>query len=163
MGRRDSLLSRSFWTDIRPRTTWPPLNTKRRSRRLLPLYTQVRFLQLRRDSSQEMCHEGGVETVSETGSSSSVATACLVRWTPLYMSFYSPWSFIQRSRSRSDQYSPPSPQTKAFVCQAQEELDKVVGADRLPDFSDREKLPYIEAVYLETRRWQPGVRELRTN
>lgn len=109
-----------------------------------------------------MCHEGGVD-VSETCSGSSVATTCLIRSTPLYISFYSPWSFIQRSRSRSDQHSLPSPQTEAFVCQAQEELDKVVGADRLPDFSDREKLPYIEAVYLETRRWRTGVGELRTN
>ncbi|OAX39564.1 cytochrome P450 [Rhizopogon vinicolor AM-OR11-026] len=40
---------------------------------------------------------------------------------------------------------------------AQEELDKVVGDGRLPDFNDREKLPYIEALYLETRRWRPTV------
>ncbi|KAJ8581708.1 cytochrome P450 [Rhizopogon salebrosus TDB-379] len=38
---------------------------------------------------------------------------------------------------------------------AQEEIDKVVGDGRLPDFSDREHLPYVEAVYLETLRWRP--------
>ncbi|KAG1747258.1 cytochrome P450 [Suillus paluster] len=38
---------------------------------------------------------------------------------------------------------------------AQEEIDRVVGNSRLPDFSDRERLPYVEAVYLETLRWQP--------
>ncbi|KAI6042051.1 cytochrome P450 [Pisolithus marmoratus] len=36
-----------------------------------------------------------------------------------------------------------------------EEIDRVVGTDRLPDFSDRPNLPYIEAVLLETIRWVP--------
>ncbi len=40
---------------------------------------------------------------------------------------------------------------------AQEEIDRVIGADRLPDFSDRKLLPYVEAVYLETMRWYPPV------
>ena len=35
---------------------------------------------------------------------------------------------------------------------AQEELDRVVGPDRLPDFSDRENLPYVEAFYKECAR-----------
>ncbi|KAG6328298.1 hypothetical protein ID866_10791 [Astraeus odoratus] len=38
---------------------------------------------------------------------------------------------------------------------AQEEIDRVVGYDRLPDFSDRENLPYIGAIVLETLRWHP--------
>ncbi|KAI6122285.1 cytochrome P450 [Pisolithus thermaeus] len=38
---------------------------------------------------------------------------------------------------------------------AQEEIDRVVGTDRLPDFDDRPNLPYIEAVTLETLRWLP--------
>ncbi|KAI6126058.1 cytochrome P450 [Pisolithus croceorrhizus] len=38
---------------------------------------------------------------------------------------------------------------------AQEEIDRVVGTDRLPDFDDRPNLPYIEAVMLETLRWLP--------
>lgn len=38
---------------------------------------------------------------------------------------------------------------------AQEEIDRVVGTDRLPTFEDREKLPYVEALYLETLRWNP--------
>ncbi|KAL4062926.1 cytochrome P450 [Scleroderma citrinum] len=38
---------------------------------------------------------------------------------------------------------------------AQEELDKVVGTDRLPNFTDRENLPYIEAILLETLHWYP--------
>jgi len=33
-----------------------------------------------------------------------------------------------------------------WVKTAQRHLDVVVGSERLPDFSDREKLPYIEAV-----------------
>lgn len=40
---------------------------------------------------------------------------------------------------------------------AQEELDKVVGRSRLPDFSDLEELPYLEAVYKEVLRWFPIV------
>ena len=38
---------------------------------------------------------------------------------------------------------------------AQEEIDRVVGQDRLPDFSDRGNLPYVECVLLETLRWYP--------
>lgn len=38
---------------------------------------------------------------------------------------------------------------------AQEELDLVVGLDRLPIHEDRESLPYIEAVYREVMRWRP--------
>ncbi|KAG6334580.1 hypothetical protein ID866_4517 [Astraeus odoratus] len=44
----------------------------------------------------------------------------------------------------------PEVQTKA-----QEEIDRVVGNDRLPDFSDMEHLPYVEAICLETLRWCP--------
>ncbi|EIW84496.1 cytochrome P450 [Coniophora puteana RWD-64-598 SS2] len=40
---------------------------------------------------------------------------------------------------------------------AQEEIDQVVGDDRLPDYSDRPSLPYFEAVFRETLRWRPVV------
>jgi len=36
---------------------------------------------------------------------------------------------------------------------AQAELDAVIGQDRLPSFSDRENLPYINALVLEVMRW----------
>ncbi|KDR69688.1 hypothetical protein GALMADRAFT_215050 [Galerina marginata CBS 339.88] len=36
---------------------------------------------------------------------------------------------------------------------AQAELDTVVGHARLPDFSDRENLPYIQCIISETFRW----------
>ncbi|KAJ3965802.1 cytochrome P450 [Lentinula raphanica] len=41
--------------------------------------------------------------------------------------------------------------------QAQEELDRVVGKDRLPDYEDLDKdtLPYLCAVVYECLRWQP--------
>jgi cytochrome P450 len=35
---------------------------------------------------------------------------------------------------------------------AQEEIDSVVGPDRLPDFSDKENLPYVNAVLKEVLR-----------
>ncbi|KAI0334306.1 cytochrome P450 [Cubamyces sp. BRFM 1775] len=40
---------------------------------------------------------------------------------------------------------------------AQEEMDRVVGNDRLPDFSDRESLPYLNAVLEEILRWHPAL------
>jgi cytochrome P450 len=38
---------------------------------------------------------------------------------------------------------------------AQEEIDRVVGTDRLPTFDDRENLPYIDATVKEALRWWP--------
>ena len=40
---------------------------------------------------------------------------------------------------------------------AQAEIDAVIGHERLPDFSDYDSLPYINAVVKETLRWQPVV------
>lgn len=38
---------------------------------------------------------------------------------------------------------------------AQEEVDRVVGKNRLPTFADRENLPYVEAVINEVLRLNP--------
>ncbi|KAI9056287.1 cytochrome P450 [Trametes sanguinea] len=38
---------------------------------------------------------------------------------------------------------------------AQAELDEVVGMERLPQFEDRERLPYLQALINETLRWRP--------
>lgn len=40
---------------------------------------------------------------------------------------------------------------------AQQELDHVVGQERLPDFHDQDSLPYIDAIVKETLRWNPVV------
>ncbi|KAJ7507105.1 cytochrome P450 [Mycena galericulata] len=37
---------------------------------------------------------------------------------------------------------------------AREELDRVVGTDRLPDYTDQEALPYITAIVKESLRWE---------
>ncbi|KAF2819467.1 cytochrome P450 [Ophiobolus disseminans] len=37
---------------------------------------------------------------------------------------------------------------------AQEELDRVIGSDRLPTNADKDRLPYIDAIVKETHRWQ---------
>ena len=37
----------------------------------------------------------------------------------------------------------------------QEELDAVVGNDRLPTFSDRDELPYLSTTLKEVIRWGP--------
>ncbi|KAJ3545634.1 hypothetical protein NMY22_g2358 [Coprinellus aureogranulatus] len=38
---------------------------------------------------------------------------------------------------------------------ARAEIDRVVGQDRLPEFSDEENLPYLRAVLKEVLRWRP--------
>ena len=38
---------------------------------------------------------------------------------------------------------------------AQAEIDAVVGPDRLPEFDDRQSLPYVGAVIREVMRWIP--------
>ena len=40
---------------------------------------------------------------------------------------------------------------------AQTEIDEVVGNSRLPDFSDQDALPYVQAVLKEVLRWHPVV------
>ncbi|KAH7363238.1 cytochrome P450 [Plectosphaerella cucumerina] len=42
-----------------------------------------------------------------------------------------------------------------FIPKAREELDRVVGPDRLPEFSDLPRLEYIRAIASETLRWRP--------
>jgi len=38
---------------------------------------------------------------------------------------------------------------------AQQQLDEVLGVERLPDFSDMPQLPYISAIVKEVLRWRP--------
>ncbi|KDR69746.1 hypothetical protein GALMADRAFT_160252 [Galerina marginata CBS 339.88] len=40
---------------------------------------------------------------------------------------------------------------------AQAEIDSVIGQKRLPDFNDRDSLPYVEAIYRELMRIRPPV------
>lgn len=40
---------------------------------------------------------------------------------------------------------------------SQEEVDRVVGNDRLPQFTDRVDLPYINALVKELLRWEQVV------
>ena len=45
----------------------------------------------------------------------------------------------------------------AVMKKAQAEIDKIVGPDRMPEYSDAESesLPYITALANETLRWRP--------
>jgi hypothetical protein len=36
---------------------------------------------------------------------------------------------------------------------ARQEMDSVVGQDRLPNFSDKGRLPYLDCIVQETLRW----------
>ena len=38
---------------------------------------------------------------------------------------------------------------------ARDEIDAVVGRDRLPTFEDRPKLPFVDAMCKEILRWRP--------
>lgn len=40
---------------------------------------------------------------------------------------------------------------------AQEEIDSVVGNDRLPSYADRECMPYVDALVKEVFRWNTVV------
>lgn len=40
---------------------------------------------------------------------------------------------------------------------AREEIDRVIGTNRLPNLEDRPNLPYVEAVVKESFRWHPIV------
>lgn len=49
----------------------------------------------------------------------------------------------------------------AMVCpevqaKAQDELDRVIGRDKLPTLDDRKDLPYVECILWECLRWNPG-------
>ena len=39
---------------------------------------------------------------------------------------------------------------------AQREIDNIIGTHRLPDFSDRPSMPYLEAIYREVLRSRPA-------
>ncbi|KAF7372790.1 Cytochrome P450 2B11 [Mycena sanguinolenta] len=45
-----------------------------------------------------------------------------------------------------------------WIPRVQKEIDIIVGEDRLPSFTDRPRLPYIDAIVRETLRWRPAVR-----
>jgi len=45
----------------------------------------------------------------------------------------------------------------AVAKKAQEEIDAIVGSDRLPTFADRENLPYVDALTKEVFRWNAVV------
>ena len=47
-------------------------------------------------------------------------------------------------------------QDNGFVARAQEELDRIVGRDRLPSFDDRPSLPFVSAILEEVLRWRPA-------
>ena len=38
---------------------------------------------------------------------------------------------------------------------ARKELDVVVGSSRMPEYEDKDQLPYIRAIVDETLRWRP--------
>ena len=45
---------------------------------------------------------------------------------------------------------------RPVLLKAQAEIEAVVGSDRMPEFDDKERLPYVRALVNETLRWRPG-------
>lgn len=43
----------------------------------------------------------------------------------------------------------------AVQARAREEINRVVGTGRYPEFDDQRDLPYVHAVVLESLRWNP--------
>lgn len=41
--------------------------------------------------------------------------------------------------------------------QAQEEIDKIVGQHRMPNYDDLPSLPYVMACWKESKRWRPAL------
>ncbi|KAI0675604.1 cytochrome P450 [Trametes maxima] len=46
---------------------------------------------------------------------------------------------------------------REVLLKAQEEMDRVIGHDRLPEFNDRDSLPYLNAILEEVYRWNPSL------
>jgi len=42
-----------------------------------------------------------------------------------------------------------------IVRSAQKELDEILGGGRLPEFSDKPRLPYTSSIVKEVLRWRP--------
>ena len=40
-------------------------------------------------------------------------------------------------------------------CKVQAKIDEIVGNSRLPEFSNQDMLPYVQAVLKEVLRWHP--------
>jgi cytochrome P450 len=47
-------------------------------------------------------------------------------------------------------------QSPEIQAKAQSEIDTIIGPDRLPKFSDRDQLPYVNALISETLRCSPN-------
>lgn len=45
-----------------------------------------------------------------------------------------------------------------FQKKAQQDIDRMIGQERLPDFSDRSSLPYVDAILNECLRLHPVFR-----
>ena len=83
---------------------------------------------------------GGADTVSEMNNDSNIFTNAI------YQLHDQTASTVQALFLAMALY--PEVQKKA-----QEEIDAVVGPNRLPDFEDRPFLPYINAITKESMRW----------
>lgn len=61
-------------------------------------------------------------------------------------------TLIQQSRSTLNVFLLAITRNEYALRRAQEEIDAVVGRDRLPDFADRDSLPYTNALLEEVYR-----------
>ncbi|EIW56889.1 cytochrome P450 [Trametes versicolor FP-101664 SS1] len=62
---------------------------------------------------------------------------------------------VETSRATLSTFMLAMTRNREVQKKAQEELDRVVGRERLPNFSDRDSLPYVNALLEEVYRWNP--------
>lgn len=48
-------------------------------------------------------------------------------------------------------------QNPDIQAKGRDEIERVIGTDRLPTFEDRQSLPYVEAIYREVMRLHPAL------
>ncbi|TBU50720.1 cytochrome P450 [Dichomitus squalens] len=109
------------------------------------------------------------EALSEGRASETIARSMVERLSHLSDDVDLGEEMVARDVSAISYAGKPS-QTHAVLCNffvamalypdvqkaAQAELDAIVGQSRLPEFEDRDNLPYINAIIKETLRWHPA-------
>jgi cytochrome P450 len=85
---------------------------------------------------------------------------------PVLMLFVSDFLLSRANANEITDFQSANTITSAFlgllknpsvIARAQAELDSVVSGLRLPSFEDRPRMPYVEAIVLESLRWVPAL------
>ena len=92
------------------------------------------------------------DNVRQTRRGSSWRTDC--EYCPSYRKFSVDHSIMKTSSTIKSFFLAVTLHPEVVLL-AQRELDEVLAGERLPDFSDKPRLPYISAIMKEVLRWRP--------